>query len=43
MKPAPFDYVLPDSLDEAAAVLAQAGEDARILAEYVIGVRRSLS
>lgn len=32
MKPAPFDYVRPDSLDEAAAVLVQAGADARILA-----------
>lgn len=32
MKPAPFDYVRPDSLDEAAAILARTGEDARILA-----------
>ena len=32
MKPAPFDFVSPDSLEEALAVLAEAGEDARILA-----------
>ncbi len=32
MKPAPFDFVLPDSLEEALAVLTEAGEDARILA-----------
>lgn len=32
MKPAPFDYVRPDTLDEAAAMLAETGEDARILA-----------
>ena len=32
MKPAPFDYVRPTSLDEAAALKAEAGEDARILA-----------
>jgi 2-furoyl-CoA dehydrogenase FAD binding subunit len=32
MKPAPFDFVLSDSLEEALAVLTEAGEDARILA-----------
>jgi 2-furoyl-CoA dehydrogenase FAD binding subunit len=32
MKPAPFDYVRADSVDEALDVLAQAGGDARILA-----------
>lgn len=32
MKPAPFDFVLPESLEEALAVLSEAGEDARILA-----------
>ena len=32
MKPAPFDYVRPDTLEEAAALLAEAGEDGRILA-----------
>ena len=32
MKPAPFDYVRPGTLDEAAKVLADAGEDGRILA-----------
>ena len=32
MKPAPFDFVSPDSLEEALAVLAETGEDARILA-----------
>ena len=32
MKPAPFDFVLPDSLEEALAVLTETGEDARILA-----------
>lgn len=32
MKPAPFDFVSPDSLDEALAILAEAGDDAHILA-----------
>ena len=32
MKPAPFDYTAPDSLDEALAVLAEHGDDAKILA-----------
>ena len=32
MKPAPFDYVRPDSLNEVHALLASEGADARILA-----------
>jgi carbon-monoxide dehydrogenase medium subunit len=32
MKPAPFDYVAPHSLDEAVAALAHGGPDAKILA-----------
>ena len=32
MKPAPFAYVRPESLDDAIGVLAEHGEDARILA-----------
>lgn len=32
MKPAPFDYVRPESLDEALAVLADGGDDAKVLA-----------
>lgn len=32
MKPAPFDYVAPRSLDEALAALAQGGPDAKLLA-----------
>jgi 2-furoyl-CoA dehydrogenase FAD binding subunit len=32
VKPAPFDYVRADSLDEALAVLAKEGADARIIA-----------
>lgn len=32
MKPQAFDYARPDSAEEAVAMLAQAGEDARILA-----------
>lgn len=32
MKPRPFDYVRPDTVDEALALLAQHGDDARILA-----------
>jgi len=32
MKPRPFDYVRPDTVEEALALLAEYGEDARILA-----------
>jgi 2-furoyl-CoA dehydrogenase FAD binding subunit len=32
VKPAPFDYVRPESADEALAALARASEDARLLA-----------
>src|ERR1700686_1076704 len=32
MKPRPFDYARPDSAEEAIALLAEYGEDARILA-----------
>ena len=32
MKPRPFDYVRPDSADEAIAVLSEYGDDARVLA-----------
>src|SRR5437879_5958620 len=32
MKPAPFDYVAPHSLDEAVAALANGGADAKLLA-----------
>ena len=32
MKPAPFDYVAPHSLDEAVAALADGGADAKLLA-----------
>ncbi len=32
MKPAPFDYTAPDSLDEALSVLAEHGDEARVLA-----------
>jgi 2-furoyl-CoA dehydrogenase FAD binding subunit len=32
MKPRPFDYMRPDTVDEALALLAQHGEEARILA-----------
>ena len=32
MKPRPFDYVRPDAVDEAVAILAEHGDDARILA-----------
>ena len=32
MKPAPFDFVAPDSLEGALAALAQHGYDAKILA-----------
>src|SRR5262249_4874001 len=32
MKPKPFDYVRPDTIDEAVAILAEHGDDARVLA-----------
>ena len=32
MKPAPFDYTAPDSLEEVLAVLAEHGDEAKILA-----------
>jgi 2-furoyl-CoA dehydrogenase FAD binding subunit len=32
MKPRPFDYARPDSIDEALALLAEHGDDARVLA-----------
>jgi 2-furoyl-CoA dehydrogenase FAD binding subunit len=32
VKPRPFDYVRPDTVDEAVAILAEHGEDARVLA-----------
>ena len=32
MKPKPFDYVRPDTVDEAIAILAEHGDDARVLA-----------
>ena len=32
MKPRPFDYVRPDTIDEAVALLAECGDDARVLA-----------
>ena len=32
MKPRPFDYVRPDTIDEAVALLAEHGDEARILA-----------
>ncbi len=32
MKPRPFDYLRPDTVDEAVALLADYGDDARILA-----------
>lgn len=32
MKPRPFDYVRPDTVDEALAILAEHGDDARVLA-----------
>lgn len=32
MKPRPFDYVRPDTLDEAMALLAEYGDEARVLA-----------
>lgn len=32
MKPRPFDYLRPDTVDEALALLAEYGDDARVLA-----------
>jgi 2-furoyl-CoA dehydrogenase FAD binding subunit len=32
MKPRPFDYARPDTVDEAIAILAEHGDDARVLA-----------
>ncbi|MFY9839011.1 MAG: FAD binding domain-containing protein [Xanthobacteraceae bacterium] len=32
MKPRPFDYIRPDNVEEAVALLADYGEDARVLA-----------
>jgi 2-furoyl-CoA dehydrogenase FAD binding subunit len=32
MKPRPFDYVRPDTVEEAVAILAEHGDDARVLA-----------
>src|SRR5690348_15748871 len=32
MKPRPFGYIRPDSVEEALALLAEYGEDARVLA-----------
>jgi 2-furoyl-CoA dehydrogenase FAD binding subunit len=32
MKPRPFDYIRPDTVEEAVALLAEYGDDARILA-----------
>ena len=32
MKPRPFDYVRPDTIDETVALLAEHGDEARILA-----------
>jgi 2-furoyl-CoA dehydrogenase FAD binding subunit len=32
MKPRPFDYLRPDTIDEALALLAKYGDDARVLA-----------
>ncbi len=32
MKPRPFDYARPDTVDEATAILAEHGDDARVLA-----------
>src|ERR1700691_4435768 len=32
VKPRPFDYARPDTVDEALALLAEYGDDARILA-----------
>jgi hypothetical protein len=32
MKPRPFDYLRPDTVEEAVAILAEHGDDARVLA-----------
>jgi CO/xanthine dehydrogenase FAD-binding subunit len=32
MKPAPFDYLAPATLDDAIGALAAAGDDAKVLA-----------
>ena len=32
MKPRPFDYARPDTVDEAVALLAEYGDEARVLA-----------
>src|SRR5262245_39756145 len=32
MKPRPFDYVRPDTVEEAIAILAEHGDEARVLA-----------
>jgi CO/xanthine dehydrogenase FAD-binding subunit len=32
MKPAPFDYVCPETLEEALSILSEFGEDAKVLA-----------
>ena len=32
MKPRPFDYMRPDTVEEAVAILAEHGDDARVLA-----------
>ncbi|MFZ0721015.1 MAG: FAD binding domain-containing protein, partial [Xanthobacteraceae bacterium] len=32
MKPRPFDYIRPDTVEEVLALLAEYGDDARILA-----------
>ena len=32
MKPRPFDYIRPDTIEEAVALLAEYGEGARVLA-----------
>jgi CO/xanthine dehydrogenase FAD-binding subunit len=32
MKPRPFDYVRPDCVDEAVALLAEYGDEGRVLA-----------
>ena len=32
MKPANFDYIRPDTLEEAVAALSELGDDARVLA-----------
>ena len=38
MKPAPFTYVRPESLDEALSALAEGGDDAKVLAEVSAGL-----